>query len=100
MTPERLEELIANGENFNVEFKGERHAALSDRDLVEAAVCLANRPGEEAGWLLIGVEDDGEVTGARPHGGRAIDPRLVQAMIANRTTPSLTCRAELHSVRG
>ena len=66
MTPEKLRELIAEGETLAVEFKGEERAALSDRDLVESIVCLANRPRDEPGWLLVGVEDDGRVTGARP----------------------------------
>ena len=43
MTPERLQELIAAGESLDVEFKGEERAPLSDDDLVEALVCLANR---------------------------------------------------------
>ncbi len=96
MTPEELKRLIAQGENLKVEFKGEERTPLSDTDLIEAIVCLANRAGEEPGWLLIGVEDDGRVTGARPrHGGGQIDPQRVQALIANRTRPSLSCRVEV-----
>ena len=66
MTPEELRRLIAAGETLNVEFKGEERSPLNDRDLVEAVVCLANRSGTEPAWLLIGVEDDGRITGARP----------------------------------
>ncbi|HEY4563734.1 MAG TPA: ATP-binding protein [Thermoanaerobaculia bacterium] len=96
MTPEKLADLVAAGETLDVEFKGERSSPLNDRTLVEAVVCLANRPGDEPGWLLIGVEDDGQITGARPrHEGGITDPRRVQALIANRTRPTLTCRAEL-----
>lgn len=96
MTPEELERLIARGENLRVEFKGEERTPLSDNDLVETVVCLANRAGDEPGWLLIGVEDDGRVTGARPrHEGGQIDPWRVQALIANRTRPSLSCRVEV-----
>ena len=51
------------GERYDVEFKGEQRERLNDRDLVEAVVCLANGTG---GALLIGVEDDGTVSGARP----------------------------------
>jgi ATP-dependent DNA helicase RecG len=95
MTPEKLAELIAAGESLDVEFKGEKSSPLNDKALVEAVVCLTNRPGEAAGWLLIGVEDDGQVTGARPrHEGGTTDPLRVQALIANRTRPALTCRAE------
>ncbi|MFM7071557.1 MAG: RNA-binding domain-containing protein [Planctomycetota bacterium] len=66
MSPEELQHLIAAGENLAVEFKGEERAPLSDRELVETVVCLANRVGEEAGWLIVGVEDDGRITGTRP----------------------------------
>lgn len=95
MTPERLRALIDAGESIDVEFKGERNGMLSDGELVEDAVCMANRPGSESGWILVGVEDDGTVSGARPrHGGRT-DPLRVQAVIANNTVPSLACRADL-----
>jgi ATP-dependent DNA helicase RecG len=101
MTPERLRALITGGEILAVEFKGEERRALSDRELVETAVCLANRPGDEPGWLIIGVEDDGRVTGARPrHERRETDPHRVQALIANRTRPSLTTRVESVSLAG
>ncbi len=101
MTPEQLLTLMAGGESLTVEFKGEERSPLSDRELVEAAICLANRSGNEPGWLLIGVEDDGRVTGARPrHEGGRTDPLRVQALIANRTQPSLTTRVELLVVAG
>jgi ATP-dependent DNA helicase RecG len=96
MSPERLRALIDHGETLAVEFKGEERAPLSDRDLVANVVCLSNRPGDEPGWLLIGVEDDGRVTGARPrHAGGHTDPHRVQALIANQTRPSISCRVEL-----
>jgi len=62
MTPERLREIIDAGENFSVEFKGEAKEALPDRELVATAVCLANGEG---GLILVGVEDDGTITGAQ-----------------------------------
>ena len=96
MTPERLRDLIAEGENLNVEFKGEERRPLSDRDLVEAVVCLANRQTGEPGWLLLGVEDDGAVTGCRmTREGGTTEPVRVQAVIANNTRPSLTTRASI-----
>jgi ATP-dependent DNA helicase RecG len=97
MTPEKLRELIAEGETLAVEFKGEEHVPLNDRELLETVVCLANRPtGEEPGYLLVGVEDDGRITGSRPrHEAGTTDPRRIQALIANRTRPSLTCRIDL-----
>lgn len=100
MTPERLREIIAGGESLTVEFKGEEKRLLPDTELLDAVVCLANRPKEDLGWLLVGVEDDGRVTGAKPHQGDSIDPLRVQALIANRTRPHLTCRAEIVPLEG
>jgi ATP-dependent DNA helicase RecG len=52
----------------------EDKASLSDSVLVEAVICLANRSGVETGWLLVGVEDDGRITGSRPrHSGEKTD---------------------------
>lgn len=101
MTPEHLEKLIEGGETLSVEFKGEERAPVADRELVETAVCLANRSSNGPGWLLVGVEDDGRVSGARPrheHGGT--DPLRVQALIGNRTRPSLSARAEVVPLHG
>jgi len=101
MTPEDLRQLIEQGENLNVEFKGEEKAPLNDNDLIEAVVCLSNRPGNEPGWLLVGVEDDGRITGARPrHEGGKTDPLRLQALIANRTRPSVSCRVEIVALEG
>lgn len=73
--------LLSEGESYRVEFKSE----LNDRDMIEAVVCLTNGAG---GSLLVGVDDDGTPTGARPrHEGGRTDPRRVQAMIANNTQP-------------
>jgi ATP-dependent DNA helicase RecG len=88
MTPARLHELIAAGETPDVEFKGDSARPLSDADLVEAVVCLANRPGGEPRWLLIGVEDDGRVASARARHETGTDPTRLQALVADRTRPS------------
>ncbi len=101
ITSEFIKRLISQGENLAIEFKGEEHRPLTDPELVEAVVCMANRPGTEPGWILVGVEDDGRVTGARPrHESRTTDPVRVQALIANRTRPSLACRVFLVPVEG
>ena len=92
MNLERLRELIAGGENLDVEFKGEAQRLLSDEEIVKAVVCLANRPSSKSAWLLIGVEDDGRITGAQPRHGQSTDPLRLQALIANRTRPSLPVR--------
>ncbi|MGA1796251.1 MAG: ATP-binding protein [bacterium] len=101
MTPESVLSLIAGGETLNVEFKGEEKAPLSDRDLLEAVVCLANRSGSESAWLLLGVEDDGRITGARPrHEAGRTDPARLTALISNRTRPSLAVRVHPVQIEG
>ena len=84
---------IPVGESLTVEFKSDR-ARLSDRDLVEAVVCLANGDGGE---LWLGVEDDGTPTGL--HGEHA---QLVglEGLIASRTSPSLAVEVARVSLRG
>jgi ATP-dependent DNA helicase RecG len=101
MTPEWLQQLLQAGESLDVEFKGEEHRPLSDDDLVEVVVCLANRSSNTPAYLLVGVEDDHRVTGARPrHELGRTDPMLLTALIANRTRPSLTPRVEVVSHQG
>ena len=95
MTPETLQSLIVGGETLSVEFKGGERSPLNDRDLVEAVVCLANRTGTEPSWLLIGVEDDGRITGASPRHAGATDPDKLAALIAGRTRPALSVHVEI-----
>jgi ATP-dependent DNA helicase RecG len=87
-TLEQLTRWLSGGETYAVEFKSEQRDRLNDRDLVEAIVCLANGTG---GVLLVGVEDDGTVTGSRPrHEGGRTDALRVQALIANQTQPAIS----------
>jgi ATP-dependent DNA helicase RecG len=86
-----LQALIAGHETLTLEFKGEQRRPLNDRDLVEAVVCLANAEG---GLLLVGVEDDGTVTSARPRHGDATEPARVQALIRSRTVPGIEVSVE------
>ncbi len=95
MLPDDLQQLISAGETLDVEFRGEAQAACSDQELLEAVVALANRPGDAPGRLLLGVEDDGRVTGARPRHGETTDCARLVAYLANRTRPSHRCQAEL-----
>jgi ATP-dependent DNA helicase RecG len=92
--------MIQAGESMDVEFKGESVDAVSDKALVETVVCLANRPSDQPGWLLLGVEDDGRITGARRRHHDRTDPIRVQALVANRTRPSLSVRVEVVSLEG
>lgn len=101
MPEERIRELIARGESMSVEFKSEASSRLSDKDLVEAVVCLANREDGLPGWLLLGVEDDGRITGAHPrHSDGSTDPLRVQALVASRTRPSQSVSVELATIEG
>jgi len=78
-----LQALIAQGESLTVEFK--RDAPISDDDLVEAVACLANTEG---GWLLLGVENDGRITGLHEK-HLPLKPNILEALIANKTNPSV-----------
>jgi ATP-dependent DNA helicase RecG len=93
----RVLALIAAGESFTTEFKGEEREALADREIWETVVCLANADG---GVILVGVENDGHVTGARPRHGVTTEPYRLEALIANRTVPKIATRVSLHAVDG
>jgi len=94
---EDLGKVIRQGESLMVEFKSEEKAQLSDRDLVAAVVCLANGQG---GHLVVGVRNDGRITGARPRHGQGTDPLRIQSLIAGRTVPPVTVRAQLLTLDG
>ena len=88
MDKRELKTLLAQGETLTVEFKSDAKG-LPDRDLVAAVVALANTEG---GVLLIGVEDDGAVTGVQPYHE---DVAGLAALIANRTNPPLAVGTEI-----
>ncbi|MBK8170533.1 MAG: putative DNA binding domain-containing protein [Sandaracinaceae bacterium] len=70
-------------ESLTVELKSDT-TRLSDRDLVEAIVCLANTEGGE---LYLGVEDNGTPTGVN---STRANLETMRAMIANRTSPPIS----------
>lgn len=78
-------------ESLTVEFKSDTKK-LSDADLIEAVVCLANADG---GAIYLGVEDDGSVTGLHPSRRTPIG---LPAMVANRTRPPVGVGIESLSV--
>ena len=94
-----LAAVIAGGETLAVEFKSERAGSLSDYELVEMA-CMANRDDDREGWVLLGVEYDGEITGPRPRQAAGTDVLRVQALLSNRTRPAVAVTAELFAVEG
>lgn len=93
MTPEQLAQLIEGGETYTVEFK--RH--VNDTELTTNIVCLANGDG---GVLLIGVDDDGSVIGARPRHGSSTNPERLPALVANTTSPPVNVTASTVEIDG
>lgn len=82
------ERTIPEKEALDVEFKSDRDP-LSDDELIEALICLANAQG---GTLYLGVENDGTVTGL--HQSRPQQIVGLAPMVANRTAPSLSVQVE------
>ncbi len=84
---------IPDKETLTIEFKSDKKG-LSDSLLVEAVVGMSNTEG---GLLFLGVEDSGEITGVNK---QHADETGVIALIANKTVPSVSTRAELISENG
>lgn len=85
MNFEELTTLIDGGESLRLEFKSDQKK-LSDSALMEAIVCLANNQG---GQLLIGVEDNGVITGVN-ESRLPVNVNQLCAFIGNKTVPSLS----------
>ena len=75
-------------ETLSLEFKSDLKR-LPDDDLVDAVVALANSDG---GTVYLGVEDDGTPTGIDKVHQDAVG---LSAMIANRTVPPVSARAQI-----
>lgn len=95
VTPEEVRDIARAGETLSVEFERGRRNSLNDDVIVEAVTCLANGAG---GTLLLGVEDDGRVSGLDPRHGSSTQPHLLQAMIVNRTEPPIATTVEIVTV--
>lgn len=84
---------LAAGESLTVEFKRHRSRAdLPESELIETVVCLANGEG---GTLVLGVEDDGTVTGFGP---LPVSAQQLAALIMNRTRPPVPVEVEARQV--
>ena len=94
MNAQELAVLVASGESLAIEFKSDR-GPLPDAELVEAVCCLANGQG---GTLLIGVEDDGRITGL--HARHQTAAQALAALIANRTVPPIMVSSEFVMIDG
>jgi len=90
---DEIKTVLDKGETLAIEFKSDVKG-LPDRDLVAAVVAMANTEG---GLILLGVEDDGSVTGIQSHHQ---DTMGLMALIANRTSPSVAVSAELSELGG
>lgn len=91
-----LEQLIKAGETLEIEFKSDRSGSqgqqmLDDNTIIEEVVALANTLG---GFLLIGVENDGTVTGLNSR-RKDISPQSLQSFIYNHTRPSIQTKVAL-----
>lgn len=85
--------LIQQGESLTLEFKSDLKC-LPDRELVAAVVSLANTEG---GDLLLGVEDNGTVSGLHPN---HLNVSGIPPLIANKTNPAISVRIERCEFRG
>lgn len=94
MNADRLKEIIALGEAVDREFKSDRRK-ISDAEIYEEIVAMANADG---GFLLIGVEDDGTVSGAQPRHEGTTDPIRLQSAIFNNTSPNINTRISVPEV--
>lgn len=79
------------GETIEIEFKSDRRQ-ISDKEIYEEIVAMANTNG---GVLLIGIEDDGMVTGAKLRHGNVTEPLKIQSAIFNNTVPNINTRVTL-----
>jgi ATP-dependent DNA helicase RecG len=99
MTPEELEKRLRLGEDAVTEFKSVllNSHKVDPKDIARAIVALANTKG---GHLLLGVEDDGTVTGAGTL--EQVDElmRQVSDVCSNTVHPALFCVPQKFEVQG
>lgn len=95
ISEDALREIIANGETLSVEFKSDRDSRdgsyLKDDKLAEAVVGLANTKG---GKLILGVEDNGTVTGLHQRRSGS-EPHFFSGIVSNKTVPPISVKVEL-----
>lgn len=80
--------MIPKKETLTIEFKSDIDC-LDEKELVSEIVGMTNTEG---GVLYLGVEDNGDITGVHK---KHKDPNGAMALIANKTVPSLSVRAEI-----
>lgn len=92
MDDKELASLIAKGESLELEFKSDSRRGFSDKEIYDEIVAMANTNG---GILLIGVEDDGVISGCRPRNGSVTDVNRLKSAIFNNTVPSINTRVSV-----
>ena len=92
MNKDELLSLVHEGESLILEFKSDR-GPLSDDEMLEAIICLANHRG---GHLLVGVEDNGEITGL--HKKHLTTPGSLAGFIASRTVPPISVSVDFFDI--
>ena len=85
--------IIPKKETLTIEFKSDVDC-LDEKELVSEIVGMTNTEG---GVLYLGVEDNGDITGVHK---KHKDPNGAMALIANKTVPSLSARAEIIEEEG
>lgn len=85
--------MIPKKETLTIEFKSDIDC-LDEKELVSEIVGMTNTEG---GVLYLGVEDNGNITGVHK---KHKDPNGAMALIANKTVPSLSVRAEIIEEEG
>ena len=85
--------MIPKKETLTIEFKSDIDC-FDEKELVSEIVGMANTEG---GVLYLGVEDNGDITGVHK---KHRDPNGAMALIANKTVPSLSVRAEIIEEEG
>lgn len=85
--------MIPKKETLTIEFKSDMDC-LDEKELVSEIVGMTNTEG---GVLYLGVEDSGDITGVHK---KHRDPNGAMALIANKTVPSLSVRAEIIEEEG
>ena len=85
--------MIPKKETLTIEFKSDIDC-LDEKELVSEIVGMTNTEG---GVLYPGVEDNGDITGVHK---KHRDPNGAMALIANKTVPSLSVRAEIIEEEG
>ena len=89
---QKLHEIISQGEAVDREFKSDRGREFSDKEIYEEIAAMANTDG---GILLIGVEDDGTITGSRSRHGTSTDANRLRSAIFNNTRPNINTRISI-----